>query len=122
MKDPRLRVQARRVLVVRDLDRRIRQRRHSLNRKRIGCTHVRRGQHAQRAAARVAVPLDFSTKFLKAAELDERTQKIDRVGAIEFTSQVLEQLVAFGIDDQARGMQRPARQNPELVPVSRRSL
>jgi hypothetical protein len=49
----------------------------------------------------VAVPLDFSAKLLEAAELDERAQKVDRVGAVEFASQVLEQLVALGIDDQA---------------------
>jgi hypothetical protein len=48
-----------------------------------------------------AVALDFSAKLLEAAQLDERAQKVDRIGAVEFTSQVLEQLVALGIDDQA---------------------
>ena len=109
MKDPRLRMQPRRVLVVRNLHRRIRQRRQSLDRKRIRRPHIRRGQHAQRAAARVAVPLDLRAKLLEAAELDERAQKVDRVGAIELAPQVLKQLVALGIDDQARGMERPTR-------------
>ena len=93
----------------------------SLNRQRIRCAHVRRGQHAQRTAARVAVPLDLRTKLLEAAELDERAQKVDRVGAIEFASQVLEQLVALGIDDQARGMQRSARPLGRLCRSARRS-
>ena len=121
MKDPRLGVQPRRVLVVRDLHRRIRQRCQSLNRQRIRCTHVRRGQHAQRTSARVAVPLDFSAKLLKAAELDERAQKVNRVGAIEFTSQMLEQLVALSIDNQARGMERSSRPLWRLWRASRRS-
>jgi hypothetical protein len=46
-------------------------------------------------------PLDFSAKLLEAAKLDERAQEVGKVGAVEFNSQVLEQLVALGIDDQA---------------------
>ncbi len=109
MENPRLGMQPRGVLVVRNLHRRIRQPRESLNRKRIRCAHVRSSQHAQRATTRVTVPLDLGTKLLEAAELDERAQKVDGVGAIELTPQVVEQLVTLGVDDQARGMQRPAR-------------
>jgi len=50
---------------------------------------------------RDAVSLELRTKLLEATELDERAQEIDRIGAIEFTSEVLQQSVAFGIDDQA---------------------
>jgi hypothetical protein len=67
------------------------------------------------------VPLDLRAKLLEAAQLDKRAQKVDRVGAIELAPQVLKQLVALGIDDQARGMERTTRPLWRLGRASRRS-
>src|SRR5438045_1148816 len=109
VKDPRLGVQPRGVLIVRNLHSCFWQRRHVLNRGCIRCAHVGGGQYAQRAAVRIAKSLELRTKLLEATELDERAQKIDRICAIEFASEVLQQPVACGIDDRARSVERAAR-------------
>ena len=58
--------------------------------------NTRRGRPARVTVSRIP-----SRNFLRSRQLDKRAQKVDRVGAIELAPQVLKQLVALGIHDQA---------------------
>src|ERR1043165_2874102 len=104
MEEPRLRVKAGDLLVIRDFDCGVGQTSETFDGGVVRSAHIRGGKDTQATTVFRAMPFEFASQLLEPGNLHKRAKQIHAIRAVELAAKMIEQLFPCGVRNQTRAM------------------